>query len=52
MPLEDTKKINVIWLVYENKNFAPCCGKVIQVSPKQIKSIQFMQEEQKTIGLN
>ena len=35
MPAEDTKRINVIWLVYENKNFAPCCGKVINVQPKK-----------------
>ena len=31
MPDESTKNINVIWLVYGNKNFNPICGNVIQV---------------------
>ncbi|MBQ4084900.1 MAG: hypothetical protein IJC30_04520 [Alphaproteobacteria bacterium] len=39
MPEEDLKgKKNIIWIVYENENFSPCCGKVIQVSRKKILS--------------
>lgn len=33
MPDESTRYINVIWLVYGNKDFKPICGKVIQVDP-------------------
>lgn len=32
------KQRNVIWLVYGNKDFNPCCGKVIQVSKQQFQS--------------
>ena len=38
MPKEDLKGKNVIWLVYGNKDFNPCCGKVIQVSERQLQS--------------
>ena len=38
MPKEDLKGKNVIWIVYGNKDFNPCCGKVIQVSKQQIQS--------------
>ena len=38
MPKEDLKGKNVIWLVYGNKDFHPCCGKVIQVSERQLQS--------------
>lgn len=38
MPKEDLKGKNVIWLVYGNKDFNPCCGKVIQVSKRQLQS--------------
>ena len=38
MPEEDLKGMNVIWLVYGNKDFNPCCGKVIQVSERQLQS--------------
>ena len=31
MPKEDLKKVNVIWLVFDNKEFKPCCGKVIYI---------------------
>ena len=31
MPEEDLKKMNVIWIVFYNRNFRPCCGKVIHV---------------------
>ena len=35
MPKEDLKSKNVIWIVYGNKDFHPCCGKVIYVDEKQ-----------------
>ena len=38
MPKEDLKGKNVIWIVYGNKDFNPCCGKVIQVSERQLRS--------------
>ena len=52
MPTEDTKRINVIWLVYENKNFAPCCGKVINVQPKKIIDTQTKAVTQQNININ
>ena len=52
MPAEDTKRINVIWLVYENKNFAPCCGKVINVQPKKIIDTQTKAVTQQNININ
>lgn len=38
MPKNDLKGTNVIWLVYDNKNFNPCCGKVIMVDEKQLNA--------------
>lgn len=35
MPKEDLKSKNVIWIVYGNRDFHPCCGKVIYVDEKQ-----------------
>ena len=35
MPQEDLKGTNVLWLVYDNRDFHPCCGKVIYVDKKQ-----------------
>lgn len=37
MPKNDLAKINVIWLVFRNKNFNPCCGKVIYIDEKELK---------------
>lgn len=34
MPKNDLKHLNIIWIVYDNNNFLPCCGKVIRVSTK------------------
>ena len=39
MPKEDLKKENVIWLVYGNKDFKPCCGKVINITEKQLERL-------------
>jgi predicted metal-dependent peptidase len=40
MPKEDLKGENVIWLVYGNKFFNPCCGKVINITEKQLQKLQ------------
>lgn len=39
MPKEDLKGTNVIWLVYGNRDFNPCCGKVIDVYPKDLQNL-------------
>ena len=39
MPKEDLKGINVIWLVYSNRDFHPCCGKVIDVYRKDLQKM-------------
>ena len=39
MPKKDLKRENVIWLVYGNKNFKPCCGKVINITEKQLEQL-------------
>ena len=38
MPKEDLKGINVLWLVYSNRKFKPCCGKVIDIYPKDLQN--------------
>jgi len=40
MPKEDLKRENVIWLVYGNEEFEPCCGKVIHITEKQLEKLQ------------
>ena len=39
MPKEDLKRENIIWLVYGNKDFEPCCGKVINITEKQLEQL-------------
>lgn len=39
MPKEDLKRENVVWLVYGNKRFEPCCGKVIHITEKQLEKL-------------
>lgn len=39
MPKEDLKRENVIWLVYGNEDFEPCCGKVINITEKQLEQL-------------
>ncbi len=39
MPKEDLKRENVIWLVYGNEEFEPCCGKVINITKRQLEQI-------------
>ena len=44
MPEKDLSKTNVIWIVYNNDNFNPCCGKVLNV-----KKSYFTSNEQELI---
>ncbi|MBE6453212.1 MAG: hypothetical protein E7012_06990, partial [Alphaproteobacteria bacterium] len=37
MPEKDLKNVNVIWLIYNNDDFRPCCGKVVYVDAGQIR---------------
>lgn len=39
MPKDDLKRENIIWLVYGNKDFKPCCGKVINITEKQLEQL-------------
>lgn len=39
MPKSDLKGTNVFWIVYSNKDFHPCCGKVINVRPKELQNL-------------
>lgn len=39
MPKDDLKGQNVIWIVYGNKNFKPCCGKVIHIPKEQLTKL-------------
>lgn len=45
MPKEDLKNENVIWLVYGNEKFKPCCGKVINITEDQLERLHFCQNE-------
>ncbi|MGN0973677.1 MAG: hypothetical protein ACI4OT_02915 [Bacilli bacterium] len=40
MPKPDLAGENVIWLVYGNDNFKPCCGKVITITEKYLEQLQ------------
>ncbi len=42
MPKDDLKKENVIWLVYGNKSFKPCCGKVINITERQLEQLHLI----------
>lgn len=48
MPKEDLKRENVIWLVYGNKGFNPCCGKVINITEKQLEQLHLINREAST----
>ena len=45
MPKNDLKDVNVIWLVYENRDFSPCCGKVIQINSKEFSDYDQDEDE-------
>lgn len=50
MPKEDLRNENVIWLVYGNRRFNPCCGKVINITESQIERLYSCQTETETRG--
>ena len=43
MPKKDLIKENVIWLVYGNKDFDPCCGKVIHITERQLERLHLVE---------
>lgn len=45
MPKEDLKRENIIWLVYGNKAFNPCCGKVINITERQLKQLHLVNRD-------
>ena len=45
MPKEDLKGINVIWLVYRNRDFKSGCGKVIDIYPKDLQSMINLEQD-------
>jgi len=45
MPKEDLKRENVVWLVYGNEDFNPCCGKVIQITEQQLAKLQLVEDK-------
>ena len=45
MPKEDLKRENIIWLVYGNKTFNPCCGKVINITERQLEQIHLVRRD-------
>ena len=44
-PKKDLKDIDVIWLVYENRDFHPCCGKVIQIFDREFQNLSLRSKE-------
>ncbi len=53
MPKDDLKGENVIWIVYGNKNFKPCCGKVIHIPKEQLTklNITYVEDDNKGFSL-
>jgi predicted metal-dependent peptidase len=45
MPKEDLKRENVIWLVYGNKDFNPCCGRVINITERQLEQLHLVNRD-------
>lgn len=45
MPKEDLKRENIIWLVYGNKDFNPCCGKVINITERQLEQLHLVNRD-------
>ena len=52
MPKEDLKSVNVIWLVYGNKSFKPCCGKVINITEKQLEQMHHIHKNNQIDGIS
>ena len=51
MPKPDLKDVNVIWLVYSNRNFNPCCGKVIFVSEKDFNKLNIKDNDKNDLSM-
>lgn len=47
MPEEDLKKENVVWLVYGNEEFEPCCGKIINMTERQLEKLYVITKDSK-----
>ena len=45
MPKDDLKRENVIWIVYGNKEFNPCCGKVIDITGRQLEQLHLIDKD-------
>ncbi len=45
MPKDDLKRENIIWLVYGNKEFNPCCGKVINITERQLEQSHLIDKD-------
>lgn len=45
MPKDDLKRENIIWLVYGNKDFNPCCGEVINITKKQLEQLHLVSRD-------
>ena len=45
MPKDDLKRENIIWLVYGNKAFNPCCGKVINITERQLEQLHLVSRD-------
>lgn len=39
MPQSDLRGTNVLWLVYSNRDFNPCCGKVIDIYESDLQNM-------------
>ena len=46
MPKNDLKNENVIWIVYGNQDFNPCCGKVINITGKQLDRLHQVKQDE------
>ena len=52
MPKDDLKGENIIWIVYGNEYFNPCCGKVINITEEQIEQLVLTNAKNKDGEIN
>ena len=45
MQKDNLKKANIIWLVYGKKDFNPCCGKVINITERQLEQLHLVNKD-------
>lgn len=50
-PKPDLAKVNVIWLVYANHDFNPCCGKVIFVDEQEFEYMSSKNTDSKELTM-